>query len=694
MYSNRVKLFFDAISRSERWRYTLILVAFVSWVLLTLWGMWEQQHTMEGGEPYAIWIKGIFLNFFLLTTYMYFRYADAQKSDNEDFYGLLWKVFAMGLACGFFSATLAFFVRLVNDYFSHHTLFYNFFYHLDFGLLVVFLMTAFFKWKHKILYHSSRFTAVIWYIFEFSLLSTLLFHFFRFKLFDTVFNAFFVLFALMGIYLSFNAKWIANLNAKQKLYSLFFCLLLLAVQGYFFKEILDYKDMNVNYLTFLILDLTKSIFFASLYCFSAIYTVTILLVLLFSLPTSSVFEKKISELVSFQQLSASILSGENEQKVYLVLLESAIQTLRADAAWLEIENKNDDLISKKINKQEALEILKAINAYKADASIPRKYTPEKLFGNPNAIQYQSILTLPLIADNNFLGRLVLLKKLPDAFDNIIINTLNSFVTQASLAIYNFRLLSSTVETQRYKEELKIAQRVQKSLLPETILVKDNLEIFVKNGSADEIGGDYYDYYQVGEHKYALIIGDVAGKGTSAAFNMAQLKGVFHSLVRLDLSPDLFFEYANNALSGCLERNSFITATYLVVDAEQRKIYSSRAGHCPTLYYSHESKEVRYLQEKGLGLGIIRNEDYRKYIQIRTFEYKKGDILMLYSDGIYEARNKHTREEYGYDRLHEFFKMHCNLPLADIAHKLLEDIYAFTQCDRLDDDYTVLLLKFP
>ena len=680
----------------------LLFLTMLSWVLLTAYGMIEQYLLVQGYEDIQqnlpIWIKGFLFNAFLLCTFFTIRRIDVQKDDNEDFYGFLWKAFGSSIISVSFSLMLNIFISVASNYLLEHTMLYNFIYHIDFGLFVGFLMTAYHKWKHLITYQANTFMRTLMTTFEYTLFITLFFHFFGFEFFFPYSQVLLLFLILMTFILSVNIRWVAYLNFKQKIRSMLLLLVILGVQFYFLLEFLRYDRMaqeNIESQTInLVIDLQDSVFFVGIFIFTGAYSVTSALLLLFNLPTSSVFEKKIGELASFQKLSESLLSGDNEKEVYKVLLESAIQTLHADAAWLEIWNTQRDFITKDISTDEAFKLKKVIYERGLDRSKPRKYSAMQLFERDYENQtYQSVLSLPLIANKSYLGSLVLLKEIDNAFDNVVMTTLTSFVTQASLAIYNFRLLTTAVETQRYQNELKIAHRVQESLLPTVIDVDNQFEICVKTGSADEVGGDYYDYFQVAPHRFAIIIGDVAGNGTSAAFYMAQMKGIFHSLVRLDLSPDLFMEYANNALSSCLEPRLFITATYLIIDTEKRKIYSSRAGHCPTLYYNAKEEKAKFLEEKGIGLGIIRNGTYGKHTQVSTFDYEEGDTLFLYTDGINEARHPVSKEEYGYDRIKNFIEENAHCNVAQIAELVIDDIHQFIDGDDLRDDYTVMVMRF-
>lgn len=680
----------------------LLFLTMLSWVLLTAYGLIEQYLLVQGHQEIQqnlpIWIKGLLFNTFLLCTFFTIRRIDVQKDDNEDFYGFLWKAFGSSIVSVALSLMLNVFISVASNYLLEHTMLYNFIYHVDFGLFVGFLLTAYHKWKHLITYQANKFMRTLMKTFEYTLFITLFFHFFGFE-FLPYSQIILVFLILMSFVLSINIRWIAYLDFNQKIRSILLLLIILGVQFYFLFEFLRYNNMaqqnsEIQTITNLVIVLQNSVFFVATFTFTAIYSVTSALLLLFNLPTSSVFEKKIGELASFQKLSESLLSGDNEKEVYKVLLESAIQTLHADAAWLEIWNTQRDFITKDISNKEAIKLKKVIYEKGLDRSKPRKYSAMQLFDKDYEEQpYQSVLSLPLIANKSYLGSLVLLKEVDNAFDNVVMTTLTSFVTQASLAIYNFRLITTAVETQRYQNELKIAHRVQESLLPNIIDVDNQFEICVKAGSADEVGGDYYDYFQVAPHRFAVIIADVAGSGTSAAFYMAQMKGIFHSLVRLDLSPDLFMEYANNALSSCLEPRLFITATYLIIDTEKRKIYSSRAGHCPTLYYNAREEKANFLEEKGIGLGIIRNGTYGKHTQVSIFDYEEGDTFFLYTDGINEARHPVSKEEYGYDRIKNFVEENAHCSVAQIAELVIDDIYQFIEGDDLRDDYTVMVMRF-
>ncbi|GAA5032492.1 sigma factor sigB regulation protein rsbU [Marivirga lumbricoides] len=426
------------------------------------------------------------------------------------------------------------------------------------------------------------------------------------------------------------------------------------------------------------------------------------MVILFNLPTSSVFEQKISEVLNFQRLSQSIQKGDNEDQVYNVLLESSTNAVFSLSAWLEIYEKDRKtrIFKSNITDAKIQQVKKSIQESQIfpylhkhqSESFQKNLNPNKLTANLNDPDYPSTLVVPLVIQDRQIGLLVLLKDVEDGFNKEMIDIINSFVSQACISIENFELLSEALKNERYKEELKIAMRVQKSLLPQELINDDNFEMFAFYESADEVGGDYYDYFRVNENKTAIIIGDVSGKGTSAAFNMSQMKGVFHSLVQLELDPQSFLTKANSALSFCLEKTSFITAAYYMIDSVEKTVTFSRAGHCPALFYNHEGKSVNYFHNRGLGLGIVRSNNYEKYIDVNQISYKPGDKLFLYTDGIVEAKNPEG-EEFGYDRLSDVVSTYGSESPEKIKEKVIESLYSFIDSEGLDDDYTIVIIGF-
>jgi phosphoserine phosphatase RsbU/P len=670
-------------------------LALISWILLVvadltiLFGAINNVQTGISPE-----LPRLALDLFFVSVYFYYKYKIG-KAESVNFIDMLWRVFMTATVTALVSLTIRlFFIVFQGTRLAENDLMINLLYHINMGLIGGFLISTFIVWKRLILYQKTKKLLFVWQFFEYSLLASIIFNFFDYTLFDFFFNFLFIFLLLLGLILSVNLKWVAYLNFKQKWKSILLIFLLILCMAYFSVSLVNFSN-SFN----LILDIVNNIFILSIFAFTLIYAVFSLLVILFNLPTSSVFEQKLEEVINFQRLSQSIQTGQNEQMVLEILMESSISAVMADAAWLETYNDTGLRDRMKIHQIHVDQVEKLKQSIKNesvntifDLNSNQDIATRKLNINLKGGTYRSILVVPIFVKNKQIGYLGLLKEVGDGFNTEMGDIIRTFVSQASISIENFQLLNEALDNERYKEELKIAKRVQSSLLPEKIRENEFFEIAAFSEAADEVGGDYYDFYQFDRDHFAIIIGDVSGKGTSAAFNMSQMKGVFHSLVQLQLPPDKFMILANQALGRCLEKSSFITASYFFIDAKNQQIAFTRAGHCPTLYFDAGKKESQIFKTKGLGLGIVRSESYDKYIAVNHITYKSGDVMLLYTDGVTEAKNS-KGEEFGYERLKTFLHKQAPSNARLIKENLLKELYSFAGNRHIEDDYTALIVKF-
>jgi sigma-B regulation protein RsbU (phosphoserine phosphatase) len=181
-----------------------------------------------------------------------------------------------------------------------------------------------------------------------------------------------------------------------------------------------------------------------------------------------------------------------------------------------------------------------------------------------------------------------------------------------------------------------------------------------------------------------------------------MKGIFHALMQENPLaknerdkfpvPSKFMAMANQALIHCLEKSSFITAALYIVDYEHGGFVFARAGHCHTLYYHSIKEEVSYFRTAGLGLGIIRNDGYEKHIKNQFYDYNPGDVMVIYTDGIVEARGA-DQEEYGEERLKQMLERNYYLDADEIKQQILNDLDEFSAGQPMHDDQTLLVIKF-
>jgi phosphoserine phosphatase RsbU/P len=640
---------------------------------------------------FSHFLPQIFFTAFVLCTFAYYRYI-ISKADSLNFTDLLWKVFITGLVTTLISLGIQLFFQIfAASSVVESPLTINFFYNILIGLVMIFTISTLVVWKRLILYQKSKQLLKLWGAFEIALISSLIFDFFGNVSESTNFIFATIILGSFSLVLAFNLKWVAYLNFKQKWKGILFILLSGIYLYHFFQNLIKFSLTEV-----LVINLLDRSFVIGLFGFLFLYAIISVLVTLFNLPTSSVFEQKLKEAIDFQKLSQSIPHGQTKDQTYEILLESSMSAVFADAAWLEI--KDDQEIFQTIRNLDEKEI-ETIKSNITSSTIKeiiefnfsKNTNPNKLTDSTKHQKYKSIIALPINIQEKQVGFIVLLNEVSEAFNREMVNIITTFVNQASISLENLSLIQDSIENERYKEQLKIAKNVQKSLLPRELIKNEHLLMEAFSMAADEVGGDYYDILSHSENKFSLIIGDVSGKGTSAAFQMAQMKGIFHSLATLGLSPKEFNIQANLALSNCLERTSFITSTYFEIDTDTKRIEFSRAGHCPTLMYSSKEKKVRFLECDGMGLGMVRNSSYAEYVHSNNIGYNSGDTLLLYTDGITEATN--DSEQFGSERLKASFASHAAKSPDQVKEGIKADLLEFIQGNEIDDDYTLVIVRF-
>ncbi|MCU0411897.1 MAG: serine/threonine-protein phosphatase, partial [Bacteroidetes bacterium] len=206
----------------------------------------------------------------------------------------------------------------------------------------------------------------------------------------------------------------------------------------------------------------------------------------------------------------------------------------------------------------------------------------------------------------------------------------------------------------------------------------------------EVGGDYYDVFELSDGRYGLVVADVSGKGVSAAFYMAVLKGIFLSLVRLDPSPRELLVKANRALLESLEKNAFISVVYAVLDTKNGDLVMARAGHCPVVHASAKGTEL--IRPNGLGLGLTEGRLFAQSTEERVIRLMTQDVCVFYTDGVTEARNA-LDEEFGYDRLVDAVHRHKTKDAAGIKDGILQEIRTFLENSAYTDDMTLVVIKW-
>jgi sigma-B regulation protein RsbU (phosphoserine phosphatase) len=254
------------------------------------------------------------------------------------------------------------------------------------------------------------------------------------------------------------------------------------------------------------------------------------------------------------------------------------------------------------------------------------------------------------------------------------------------------LLHVQRQKQRLDDELRIAREIQKSLLPVEPPRLAGLQIADLCEPAREVGGDYYDFFVLGPRQLGVVVADVAGKGTSAALYMAELKGLMLALSHGERSPRRLLVDLNELLVRQLDTRSFITMAYGVIDLDAGTLTCARAGHTPPLVVSGGRTET--LMPGGMVLGLQlpgAREMFGTMLEEQTRAIAAGDVVVLYTDGLTEAMNR-DGELFGDAALARILASLDHLEAAAIRERLIREVKAFVGDAEPHDDLTLVVLK--
>jgi len=516
----------------------------------------------------------------------------------------------------------------------------------------------------------------------------------NFKIFQYI--ILFIVINLMVIN-SFRVAWINYLNKKQKLGCFWGGLLLIPIQLYF-----GYKFHSLNPVEIFSPVLGK--FVDTSIIFLTIYIVIAFLALLAHLPTAHLYDRKIRQISSLHHLSRAISSEFDMEKLVVTIVKLATEVTESDFSWLEL----NDLKTKELTLVSSINIREGEKrirkpSFTDSLSLWLKTNKEPFLNNQtsksqvakNLCKWKkdlnSLLALPLIIGDDFIGFLYAGKKVEFGFEYDDADMLRAFCEQAAVAIENTRLVEESIVNERLEQELKIAHEAQMKLLPKDMPKLENIELDAVCITANEVGGDYYDFFEIDKERLGVVIGDVSGKGTSAAFYMAEVKGIMEALAIANQTPKNLLVPTNETLYKNFDRKTFISLIYGIIDVKKKNFIFCRAGHCPVLMATPDKDGCKLLEPKGLGVGLDSGPLFEKSLQQLNMPLKTGYVYLLYTDGLTEARNR-TGEEFGEDRLTNVFTAVKNLSAHEIKKRIIHEIYTFFDGENATDDMTFLIIK--
>lgn len=304
----------------------------------------------------------------------------------------------------------------------------------------------------------------------------------------------------------------------------------------------------------------------------------------------------------------------------------------------------------------------------------------------------SALIAPLRHAGKDLGVLAVARKHEDGlFSSNDFAVFKSAAEQSAFAIGNARIHREANEKRAMENELRTAREVQRILLPQTDPVVPGFRISGTNLPARIISGDYYDYIDLGDGKYGIVIADVSGKGVPAGLLMAMCRSALRSVAGGEMSPSKALAQVNRQLFPDIREDMFISMAYGILDGMTGKLTLSRAGHDPALCYRRAGGTVESLRSPGLALGVDSGQVFERITKDQEITLAPGDCVLFYTDGVREAVDA-QEEEFGMERMADVFSQSAPLGAETVLVRMQEELKAFTGESTQMDDITLVVIE--
>ena len=299
---------------------------------------------------------------------------------------------------------------------------------------------------------------------------------------------------------------------------------------------------------------------------------------------------------------------------------------------------------------------------------------------------RSEMVAPIISNDEVIGVFDLESDDLNAYSDDDLQVLTLLASQVAIIIEKVMLHEQLIEKKRLQAQLEVARQVQLELLPGNDPELPGFDISAYNFPTEEVSGDYYDWVRIYDDQIGLVIADVAGKGIPAALLMVFLRASLRAATHIGYATHVSMAKVNYLLWESIERNQFITAFYGILDASNRTLHYSNAGHNPPLLIDAQGI-ARFIEWGEQPLGMFRDTRYHEHYHT----FRPGEILVLYTDGVTEALSPNG-EEFGRDRLITAVKRGSTLSARELIASMQRDVYQWTDGVGLTDDATFFVIK--
>ncbi len=403
--------------------------------------------------------------------------------------------------------------------------------------------------------------------------------------------------------------------------------------------------------------------------------------------SNQVLETRVTNLSNINSLSRTVLSIVELDHIINIILDAYFVLTGAKKVSLYLWEEG-----KLINKQTRGNV-----NFRGEVSYPieilQKFTYqdykrvyEELKKGFQISPDEVIVVSPLLVKGKELGVIFIIEDK----NKFIVNdeeTISALTIQVAIAINNAKIYADLRVKERISQELEVASRIQKTILPKNITNIYGLQIANYFEPAKEVGGDYYDYTVKDDENVSITIADVSGKGVPAAFLMALGRSILKTLERQGQSPADNLRNLNQIIYPDITEDMFITMLHSNFNNKTKILTYSNAGHNPLIVYRAKEDKVELHSVKGVAIGFMQGYNYKQ----GELKLEKGDIVLYYTDGITEAENP-NKELFGFERLEKVIYDNRYNDVDTIKENILNEINIFRRDYPQVDDLTFVVIK--
>lgn len=396
-------------------------------------------------------------------------------------------------------------------------------------------------------------------------------------------------------------------------------------------------------------------------------------------------DSRVQRLSSLFELSKEFGLVNESTKVARLLVYSVIgQFLVYKFAVVTFDDDKINFLESKINNTDLEKVINDLNLRDLNSPLIKE-TIQNKFSELDNLKIE--LLVPMRIQGKTKGLIFLGKRISNQdYTKDDIEFISSVGSLAIISLENQRLFLEELEKQKIEEELEIARDIQKNLLPQAIPSFSNFEVVAANLSSRQVGGDYYDVIALDDKNFCISIGDVVGKGVPAALLMANLQAFLKITCKQGMKINEATALINDLVSENITDGKFITFFWAILNNETISIEYVNAGHNPPLLI--RNGEIRKLNKGGIILGVMKTVSP---YDSELIYLKKDDIIVLFTDGISEAKNIND-EEFSDEKLEKLILQLTNKSAGEILSSVQKEVKNFAYGAVQSDDITLMVLR--